>query len=365
MATKKKKCTNCGENEVKGRALYCSPKCRKAASRSKVSNPKPLKKAKIATESTPSGPNYFVGIDPGAPGGDRSVEQIIDTETGEILNVTPTAETPYVPGQKVEATEQTLTLSRDDDYDEEAAYAAFSAMGMEKVEWVTTGIPAFDALTMIPRGRVTQIQGPYAVGKTTLCLNMIAGLSGQRVLYIDTEASLNPRLLVGLRINPANFRLWNDSAYIEDVYDVLMRALEKPQFDIIILDSMAATTTKTEAAGSATDRNIGQKALVVNKMMRIFPMMLKTTKTALVIINQEREVIGSYAPVKYTPGGMGIPYAASLMVALKTTKSARFPKSGPPFKGHTVTAEIIKSKVNDPWRKADFDLFYPEGDSSK
>jgi len=92
--------------------------------------------------------------------------------------------------------------------------------------------------------------------------------------------------------------------------------------------------------------------------MRIVPMELKRTKTALVIINQERETIGGYVPIKYTPGGMGVPYSASLMVALKSTKGARFPKTGPPFQGQEVTAEIIKSKVNEPWRKATFKIYY-------
>ena len=245
-------------------------------------------------------------------------------------------------------------------YDRAKHLAAFQKMGMDPVEWITTGIPEFDELTMIPRGRVTQIQGPFAVGKTTLCLNMLKGLADKKVLYIDSEASLNPELLVDLGLNSDNFTLYNESAFIEDIFDRIMVALERPQYDLIIFDSLAACTFRTEAANQAADANIGQKAKIVNKLMRIAPMELKRTKTALVIINQEREMIGGYVPVKYTPGGMGVPYAASLMVALKTTKGARFPKSGPPFKGHEVTAEIIKSKVNKPWRKATFKLYYAE-----
>lgn len=243
-------------------------------------------------------------------------------------------------------------------YDYEANLQAFRKMGLVEVEWITTGIPAFDALTQIPRGRVTQIQGPYGVGKTTLCLNMIAGLTGHKVLYIDTEAALNPELLARLGVVAKDFTLYNESAFIEDIYEVILRAVEKAKYDMIIFDSLAATTFRTEAANEAADANIGQKAKIVNKLMRIVPMELKRTGTALVIINQEREFIGGYVPQKYTPGGMGVPYGASLMVALKTTKGARFPKGGPPFKGHEVTAEIIKSKVNDPWRKATFKLFY-------
>jgi RecA/RadA recombinase len=258
-----------------------------------------------------------------------------------------------------------VAAAREDDvYDAVKNLAAFKKMGMEEVQWITTGIPEFDTLTQIPRGRVTQIQGPYAVGKTTLCLNMIKGLKGHRVLYIDTEAALNPQLLVDLEVEAKNFTLYNSSAFIEDIYEIIIAAVEHARYDMIILDSLAATTFRTEAANNAADSNIGQKAKIVNKLMRIVPMELKRTNTALVIINQEREIIGGYVPTKYTPGGMGVPYGASLMVALKTTKGARFPKTGPPFKGHEVTAEIIKSKVNDPWRKATFKLYYGGNNSN-
>ena len=88
---------------------------------------------------------------------------------------------------------------------------------------------------------------------------------------------------------------------------------------------------------------------------------LKDKDTALVIINQEREMIGTYVPTKYTPGGNAVPYAASLILALKTIKSWRFPKNPKDnlFKGHEIEVTIIKSKVNNPWRKAMVKLYYP------
>ena len=294
-------------------------------------------------------------------------------ENGEAIDVTLKAETPYTPGMKVpKPAEVTLTLADnpfaadpDPEYDVEAALKAFKTMGRDKTNWITTGIAAFDKLTRIPRGRVTQIQGPYAVGKTTLCLNMIAGLKGKKVLYIDSEASLNPSLLVSLRVDPKTFTLWNKSAYIEDIYDVIKEAAQSGKYDMIVFDSLASCTSKNEEEGKATDRQIGQKPLVVNKMMRVVPAHLRDTDTALVIINQEREVIGSYVPQKYTPGGMGVPYAASLMVALKTIPSWRFGRTATDTKakkfiGHKVQATIIKSKVNTPHRVAEFNLYYPD-----
>ncbi|RTL04846.1 hypothetical protein EKK58_09485 [Candidatus Dependentiae bacterium] len=249
-------------------------------------------------------------------------------------------------------------------YDREKNLAAFQKMGLVKTEWITTGIKDFDALTKIPRGRITQIQGPYGVGKTTLCLNMIKGLSQQKqkVLYIDSEASLNPELLVDLEIDAEYFTLYNESAYLEDISEVIRVAAKSGDYDLVIFDSLAMTTTKAIAENDITASNIGQKAKLTHKLIQLTQMDFKNTNTAFVVINQEREVIGSYVPQKYTPGGSAVPYAASLIVALKTIKSWRFPKSPKDgvYSGHEVEATIIKSKVNQPWRTEKFKLYYPK-----
>lgn len=304
----KKKCENCGkEFEAKrSNAKFCSTNCR----------------VKYAQKNN------------------------IDEKTGEIR----TSE-PAIPKSAPKL-----------EYDRAKNLAAFQKMGLGKTNWITTGIPELDAFQMIPRGRVTQIQGPYAVGKTTLALNMIRGLKGKKVFYVDSEASLNPELLVELEVEAKNFDLYNESAFIEDVYEVVIEAAKAGKYDMIVIDSLASMTFRTEEEGKATDSNIGQKAKVVNKLMRIIPMYLKNSDTALVVINQEREVIGSYVPMKYTPGGMGVPYAASLILALKTIPSWRFPKDAKSgaYKGHEIEVTIAKSKVSQPNRKQKIKLYYPQ-----
>lgn len=285
--------------EGRADARFCSPKCRKAAARK-------------------------AGVNP---------------DTGEVLaNPEPTKS-----------------------YDREANLKAFQKMGLQQVKWIGTGIADFDELTKIPRGRITQIQGPYGVGKTTLCLNMIAGMKGVKVLYIDSEAALNPDLLVDLGIEARNFTLYNDSANLEDIAVEIRGAAKSGVYDVIIFDSLAMTTTKAIEEGEFTASNIGQKAKLMHKLISLTQMDLKDSDTALVVINQEREVLGGYVPAKYTPGGMAVPYAASLMISLKTIKSWRFPKDAKDgiYKGHEVEATIIKSKVNSPWRVKKFKLFYP------
>jgi RecA/RadA recombinase len=250
---------------------------------------------------------------------------------------------------------------KDPNYDKKKALAAFIKMGLAEVEWLSTGIPEFDELTKIPRGRITQIQGPYGVGKTTLCLNMVAGMKDAKVLYIDSEAALSPELLVELGLNHGNFTLYNESAYFEDIAEVIRSAAKSGVYDVVILDSLAMTTTRTIAEGDITASNIGQKAKLMHKLVQLTQMDFKNNDTAFVVINQEREVIGSYAPQKYTPGGMAIPYAASLMISLKSIKSWRFPQKPKDgiYLGQEVEATIIKSKVNMPWRVKKFKLYYP------
>jgi RecA/RadA recombinase len=275
----------------------------------------------------------------------------IDEATGEVFD-------PTTAGVK------TITIKKTGEpkaYDREKNLQKFIKMGVAKVNWLPTGIEDFDLLTMIPRGRVTQIQGPFGVGKTTLCLNMIKGLRDKKVFYVDSEASLNPELLVDLELDPDNFHLYNESAYFEDIAEQIRSAAKSGEYDAVIFDSLAAVTTKSEAEGDFTSKNIGQKAFLMHKLLHLTQMDFKATDTAFIVINQERDVIGSYVPQKYTPGGNAVPYAASLIIALKTIKSWRFPqkpKDGV-YLGHEVEATIIKSKVNQPWRTKKFKLYYP------
>ncbi len=254
-----------------------------------------------------------------------------------------------------------VQAGRVEPYDREKNLKAFVKMGIAKVDWISTGIPEFDELTKIPRGRITQIQGRFGVGKTTLCLNMIKGITGTRVLYIDTEAALNPDLLVDLELDSDMFTVYNDSAFIEDIAEVIELAAKSGKYDLIVLDSVPMTISRTIADSDITAKDIGQKAFILNKLVARISMNLKRTNTAMVFVNQVRDFIGGYVPTTYTPGGTGIPYQASLIIQLKTIPSWRFPKDPKDkvYKGHEVEATLVKSKVNAPHRVKKFSLYYP------
>lgn len=359
-----KNCTFCG-NEFESKradARFCSARCRVAAARIAGADPN-TGEILDATGVVDSGDMTVGKI--------TSVKRLLKNDSINLITLVadPLGRTKDLmhwgvfadPSSKFYI-ENPFHRPPNPNYDREKALEGFKKMGLAKVEWLTTGIKELDAFQKIPRGRVTQIQGPYAVGKTTLAVNMVAGMKGVKVFYVDSEASLNPDLLTRLEVDLKNFDLYNDSAFIEDVYEVVLKAAQSGKYDMIVVDSLASMTFRTEQDGKSTDRNIGQKALVVNKLMRVVPMILKNTDTALVIINQEREVIGSYVPMKYTPGGMGVPYAASLILALKTIPSWRFPKDAKNglYLGHEIEVTVAKSKVSQPHRKTKIKLFYPE-----
>lgn len=279
----------------------------------------------------------------------------VDAETGEVLS----------DGKSPQESKKSTGVKSDGErpYDKEKALKAFIKMGVADVQWISTGIADFDKLTQIPKGRVTHIFGPEGVGKTTLCLNMIKGLKDKKVFYVDSEASLNPYLLVDLELDPTKFHLYNESSYFEDIAEAIRSAAKSGEYEMVIFDSLAACTTRAETEGKITDRNIGQKAFFMHKLLHMTQMEFKNSNTAFIVINQERDKIGSYFDEKYTPGGKALPYAASLSIRLKTTKSARFPTAPKGAKkhlylGHEVEATIIKSKVNQPWRVGKFKLFY-------
>lgn len=291
----------------------------------------------------------------------------IDTGSGEMLDATGVIDNGGATMGKITSVKRSENPFEqvDDSYDAAAALASFKKMGLDEVEWLSTGIPSFDALTKIPKGRLTQIEGRYSVGKTTLCLNIIAGMKDRKVLYIDSEASLNPHLLVKLRLDPKKFELYNKSAYLDDISPVLIEAVKSGKYDMIVLDSLAMTTAKSIEDSGITASDIGRKAKIFNKTLELIMGDLRDSKTALVIINQTRDKIGTYTPETYTPGGTGKDYNASLMISLKTIKSWRFGRTAADTKakkfiGQEVEATIIKSKVNTPWRTAKFKLYYPD-----
>lgn len=237
-----------------------------------------------------------------------------------------------------------------------AKYKLKQASDLAKVEFITTGFPELDKIVMFPRQRISEVYGLQAVGKTSLVLKSIAGLTqaGHKVLFIDVENTFNQDRAVEFGVNLKNLSM-SDEAIVEHVADIVEENLGN--FDAIIVDSVAAMIPRAEAEGEYGDAMIGLKARLMGQFMRRIVVKLAKSNCALIFINQLRENIALYTAKYSTPGGMALKYTASLRIELKTTAKDRILQKGKQV-GHKVTAMVTKSKIGKPHQSAQFELRY-------
>lgn len=234
------------------------------------------------------------------------------------------------------------------------------ASDLPAIEYVTTGIPELDKLVKFPRQRITEIFGLQSVGKTTLTLMSIAGLTqnGQKTLFIDCENGFNADRAKDLGVDLTKLAVITESIF-EDVSDIILENIH--DFDAIVVDSVAAMVPRAEFEGEAGDAVIGLKARLMGQLMRKVNDPLYKSRCALIFINQLRENLEMFTAKYSTPGGMALKFAASLRIELKTTSKDRIMKTvkGEQVRaGHWITATVEKSKVGKPHQSAKFQLLY-------
>lgn len=215
------------------------------------------------------------------------------------------------------------------------------AQDLPPIEFLASGIEEIDVLTKgYPRKRITEMFGLKGVGKTTLMGRIINNLPNLKVFYVDAENALSNV--------PENIHVLNDYV-IESVQENVEQALSE-DYDLIVVDSVAALVPRAELEGDGWQ--MGVKARLMNQWMRRVNYYLHKSNAALVFINQQRENIGMYGPPKFTPGGQGLGYAASLRLELKSNKTDKKEKY------QLVTAIVEKSRFDRPYKSVEFKLFY-------
>lgn len=215
---------------------------------------------------------------------------------------------------------------------------------MPPLKFISSGIKEIDLMTKgFPRKRITEIFGLKGVGKTTLMSKVISELPELKICYIDAEG--------GLPTPPDNVTV-NNEHILERVHDIVESALEDNKYDLIVVDSVASLVPRAEVEGEEGDAHMGLKARLMSQWMRKINYYLPKSNTAVVFINQQRESMNTYGPSKFTPGGFGVPYAASLRLELKSNKADRFEG------GHWVNVEVEKSRICKPYQKTKFKLLY-------